>query len=891
MNRYIFRRWIDIFVLAIFGAAAAGMLTPVASKIADFLHAIAPPATQLYFLATTLLVAFVFGVLFQVIGASLRHVQFIHRYPSVLVAPFLSVLLICACQYVLNRQSKFSFVEWAIGIGILASCSVVAAFYNSVSLSHQPRESGIENRKREANNRNLNDWEALQIWIKSECPVEAPQQDAFGHEHIARRLASRLLASARDGRLVTIGLMGPFGSGKTTLLNLVQHYMGTQRRPDDPHVWLCRASCWGFDDSSAALGHVLSIAISVLNKHVDCCSVISLPENYRNALSAGGSWWQLIAEGMASSSDPTAQLARLKPILSAVNARLIIAVEDVDRNESRSFDPHQIEAMLQRIRDVHGITFVLSAGSTHQGRLDFAKLCEYTESLPSIGADRLFPILENVRKHCLYQNGLIDPAPDAVRRDFEREFLSPPHTIEAMHAAIRPGSSPGSRALLSLLRTPRTLKHTLRHTLNCWEQLKGEIDFDDLLITNVLRYGAPEAFDFLVEHVDGLRSHHKKPDNARDKQALARLGKRYRNLWRGTATNASWNESHALQLLFHLVPSAMQLFGEDAPTTVSIAPQSVRHREPNDYWRRILAEEIPKDELRDQDILQLIEQVNRGMSSKLALSLVTDERCPKIWEHFSNRIRSELLLPLAADVIRLVLQERGSAATGDIEALVVIWRRANRRTDQLLNPKDWLIEQVRIALPRSIRLCNDLYYYWASRSYGIVTFDERNDVRRAVFETANEVFQSNGAPRLIEALDKGHPFALYHLIFDTDQREPRSILCDAKDWTWLGPAILDAVILQPDIIVPQLVCLVGKYSHVFTHDGPKQHYEIDHAVVTDIFGDQSQAAYQALTHEVETESTEYQLYLSAANEQARKWLLDNTNENDNCVDGSPNKLL
>ena len=48
--------------------------------------------------------------------------------------------------------------------------------------------------------------------------------------------------------------------------------------------------------------------------------------------------------------------------------------------------------------------------------------------------------------------------------------------------------------------------HALRHTADAWEKLHGEVAFDELLVANVLRFDAPEAFNFLLRRVDTLRS-------------------------------------------------------------------------------------------------------------------------------------------------------------------------------------------------------------------------------------------------------------------------------------------------------------------------------------------------------------------------------------------------
>ena len=61
-------------------------------------------------------------------------------------------------------------------------------------------------------------------------------------------------------------------------------------------------------------------------------------------------------------------------------------------------------------------------------------------------------------------------------------------------------------SLPALLRTPRTLKLALRRFDRTWDELHGEVDIDELLITSTLRVAAPETFNFLTAHSGELRT-------------------------------------------------------------------------------------------------------------------------------------------------------------------------------------------------------------------------------------------------------------------------------------------------------------------------------------------------------------------------------------------------
>jgi hypothetical protein len=665
--------------------------------------------------------------------------------------------------------------------------------------------------------------------------------------------------------------MGPFGSGKTSLLNLFESEIQSQRNKADPDVWTCRVSCWGFDDSSAALGHVLSELVAELSRHVDSLAVRSLPERYRQALSAIGSWWQVLGVEIASCSDPVEQLKRLDSILLAVNARIVISIEDVDRNESRLFDQQQIQAMLQRFRGLEGITFILSAGSTQDGRIDFSKLCDHVETLRTFSTETLLSILNEVRHHCLNESDVIDPAPQDIRESFQREFLNQPHTIEVVYASIDPENTAGSRALISLVNTPRILKRVIRHLLKSWDVLKGEIDFDDLFITYVLRYGAPKAFDFLFEHFDALQIAHSNPANELDSQALARLNEHYRTMWNNACSNSDWDSRHAQYLMFYLLPNARDLLATGEVPHGSEPPQGIRNKVPTDYWQRLVAEDIPKDELRDQEVLRLIDSANRGDTVALAVQFLADARSPLVWEVFGQRMRNEQLLPLATEVVRLLLERDGSSADGEGGPMIVIWNAARRVEPGLVDVASWLESQLVSILPQSVRMCVDLFDFWASGSSRLVDDSPSTEIRRKLFETAQHSFTADSPDSIIKALDRENPHTLSRLIHASGEN---AILAMTKDWNWLGLTLLAAIKLNPKIMGPQIAHLFGTYSLVPTRGELSTLCKLDHEAIEEMFGARTHEIYTAIskTEGIETDKFNDQPAMNAVRVEAKKWL-------------------
>jgi len=249
----------------------------------------------------------------------------------------------------------------------------------------------------------------LITWLEREQPVESVSDDMFGARHVARRIAGRFY----DKRIPTIGLVGPWGSGKSSTLRLVEHYVrkdrefATEMRAKwregregwqlarnffPPSILTCSVSAWGLLDADGATV-VLRDAVRCLSKHVDCLGLQSLPGEYEKALTGLGPTWVQVPLALSREHNPTEALRQLDPILAAINARLVIFIEDLDRNlgepdmaisqdvrtkgtgararvNTRVVVPpkasvfRSVQSMLDRLRDLDNVSFVLAISRT-----------------------------------------------------------------------------------------------------------------------------------------------------------------------------------------------------------------------------------------------------------------------------------------------------------------------------------------------------------------------------------------------------------------------------------------------------------------------------------------------------------------------------------------------
>ena len=124
-----------------------------------------------------------------------------------------------------------------------------------------------------------------------------------------------------------------------------------------------------------------------------------------------------------------------------------------------------------------------------------------------MGNNALFRAIRTMRQRLLAEHGDIDPTPQTTRDRMEKLFGLGKHRgwERDIHVVMFGDDDSLGSAIARLVNTPRTLKFVLRHTDSLWKKLHGEICFDDLLMSTILRFAAGDAFDFLLRRFEILR--------------------------------------------------------------------------------------------------------------------------------------------------------------------------------------------------------------------------------------------------------------------------------------------------------------------------------------------------------------------------------------------------
>jgi hypothetical protein len=599
----------------------------------------------------------------------------------------------------------------------------------------------------------------------------------------------------------TIGLIGAFGSGKTTIVGWLQtyaHVLAKDPEANYPQLWFCEVSCWGFEDTSSAINQLLSKAVAKVGEKTDCFSIRHLPEAYRKTFSAGGDWLRTTIDLVLGSSDPVAQFEFLSDILESVKARLVIIVDDLDRTSGAKFDRKEMTALLYRIKQAKNVTFILSTGGASRDNIDFAKLCENIATVRTFETQQVIHAIQVLRSRCQME-------PEHISTFSQLSpWLREEHTL----SSLSPGEITPSHAAALLLRTPRGLKQSLSHTYRAWQILVGEIDFDHLLAINILRYAAPEAFEFFCTNWRALKEEPGKNVNGESNESYFRT--HFQMKWGKAIEGVDWDPLSAITLIEFLIPESGRYLRVKKPYHAPVK-QSIDDKK---YFDRAIHQHVERTDVRDQTVIKdiLSWMKSRDSSSPLVLSVSNGGEYLKTFDMLAPLYMSsdqEMVYAFCKQVFDRILAHLDMVyANGELKQPFFSVKKLMRGSPGRYHndlPQQWLSALSAKAVPISMPLVNQLYSHYATGSDSILYFDQVKVVRTAIYESAKAVIKT-GSDVVRVFIGINH-LDLFYFIYPPGDRYDDS-LYHAPDFDWLAKPLIEALQIAPESIAKKLAYYV-----------------------------------------------------------------------------------
>jgi hypothetical protein len=686
---------------------------------------------------------------------------------------------------------------------------------------------------------------SIRGWLENDLEITHPLQDAFGHNEVALRIANRIGAVDGDQKGPTIALIGELGTGKTSILKLVCHHLAESDQLGK-RVAIIPVTLWPFDSAEAASRGILNSLTRELGRHVNVARLSGLPDAYVSVVEKAGGMWASITSFMRAPNDPDQILRAYEVIASAVGVNIVLWVEDLERfagseglvgeaavdREAGRLSP--IRALLHALDRLSHVSVVIASTSLHT-RFDLDKIARFVEHVPRLKQSLIWQVIHSFKQHCLqFPDGTIDPASKRARAEMSDGSYSTP--LGRMFED-RAGKFTNIRdAISSLCATPRKLKQALRVSLESWDHLKGEIDPDDVLAMSVLRVAEPNVFALVDRHVSELQHGTIGADLSGDEDSA------FDKALEEVMGNAP--ERHAcVQLLVDFVFPQRQ--SQPGIQYVPEKPQGLAVDRHVDYWRRYLSLPDLSSDQRDQPIIEAITRWNEKQNSKL-LDYICDEERSAAVENFVRLFSSDSVLRLLRATIDARIPERPDLWPMDDEGrrrppgFFPVWRmvlRCHPDEAQLLATVCGLLET---ATPENLTLGEHLTRYYTCQDHGArVPLSNASLARlRSTFRWLLLYFIDQGADRLVNATRGGPPYLLFHCCMDIDDvwRKTNGLLPFAE-WPDFADLILDAVEIEPSVMVPQIVPFLVRERHERDMEGAilEQSLQYDSEIAARLF--------------------------------------------------------
>jgi hypothetical protein len=642
----------------------------------------------------------------------------------------------------------------------------------------------------------VRDFSELRAWLSDDAPISVPGKDAFGHDRIAQRIATRVLSEPG----ATVAVLGALGSGKSSVAKLLEHELNAQGLAARTHL-VC-VSIWSYKTQEAAIVGILDALLDALSRHVSTLPLRGLPDSYLDLLEHAGDIPSKAARLLRTSTSPASLLAEFDAVARAIDRRFILWVEDDERfartnaGSGPNEDPIGLVRSALFLLDKCTCVSVLLASGSSRERFDLEKVARYVEQLPQLELAAVGRVLDLFARGCFEGPSFVHIGRKLRDLIPSRISAEEDHYLEDLLLGEHPRGI--ARTLAELCTTPRVLKQALRSCLEKWEILRGEIDFEDLLAMCVLREAEPAAFDLVATHVDALRT---SPRLSNEKPA--------QEFW--SELDASYaNKNARLEATRTLVTF---VFERSNPVT---KPQGIALSDHRDYWSRFMSVPHLTSDESDQTILRAAQD---GDISEVAKWL-SHPKSSRAAELLSVCAAPLDLLSLLEHVVEQRCAEEPDGWGEAIPGVMPTWRMMLHRNRSQAPPIDarqlqaTLMRTVNSGLPHSIVLIDEITRYFTTLESEVESLlkDGNVDLGATIDARVHEMLPATfggQSQKLAQALRGKRHDALFYVAWTRNRVRAKQMAgLPFVEWAKFSSTLLEAAATYPNIVLPQVARFV-----------------------------------------------------------------------------------
>ncbi|MDF1642451.1 P-loop NTPase fold protein [Thalassolituus oleivorans] len=300
-------------------------------------------------------------------------------------------------------------------------------------------------------------------------------------------------------------LLGEFGSGKTSIINYVKSSL-------DQEKWIVSEfDSWQRASKPEDLVRLLmEQVIHDVGQVIEATSIENIPDAFVDALYGTHHWFKVVS-GLLKSKQPEDVLSRLDGLLKIHNKKLLIVIENIDRNEHPEHLVNTIAGMLDKLSfkgsdgesTNSNINFIFSGDKDKIPLETVYRISDCKEHVETtISTEVILRFMNLCIKKCLDNNG---NGSNLIIPYLSKGFTITGESLEDINNLQReldldayPADSMNKRmgheldgyqtlvAATDVISNPRRLKYALRYAYDLWcsdsAKLAGEVHIFDLVI-------------------------------------------------------------------------------------------------------------------------------------------------------------------------------------------------------------------------------------------------------------------------------------------------------------------------------------------------------------------------------------------------------------------------
>ena len=502
-------------------------------------------------------------------------------------------------------------------ISLAASYLILAIYllYDDYRQSKQQGSISKNERLETKESSELKTLEGFREWFKDDSTIKSTDQLEADLKVYAKRITERLQNGGdkyEKDLAQHIALCGPYGCGKSSIVESIVNDLAKKSQKES--VWIhSDISTWGA--ASGSVAHVvLSNIIDDISQHIDMCAFRALPKHYTEALKSGGSVFQFASTLLAGPVDTDTRFQKLNDVLETTNHKLLITLQDVDRgtgeeNEKRLND---IAALLDRLKDknLNNFNFIIVMGNSKKEEVEIlGKIADHIENIVVLNHTKLICRWAELNTEEIFNNHM--------RLSGHISSVNFKSFIKSEPLSFNPVTYKPATISSNLINSIRVLKRIMRRVDSCWTKgrLLGEVSFDSLLLLMILREFSPSTVNILINE-------YKRIDSLSPLDGNYEAVNPFVDIYKKIISKVNNNpKQYELELLLK------SILGADGAVNKTIfSHQNIfNNTKATNYLERILLENVPVLELRDQNVFKEYLEATPGSISSLSKKVLDYE--------------------------------------------------------------------------------------------------------------------------------------------------------------------------------------------------------------------------------------------------------------------------